>query len=138
VALIHHCGKKGAAICPSDLHCMFHMFDYFGVSFYLAFILLGFCVSHFNFRRGCLKKGKTKLGSVVDQLYCPFRTTQKVVGGMLLPLCVIAPWVSVSLLLYFYACPSRVFVGSWVTLRCHAFTRTRLWSLTRNIVKHKL
>ena len=58
MALIHHCGKKGAAICPSDLDCMFHMFDYFGVSFYLAFILLGFCVSHFNFRRGCLKKGK--------------------------------------------------------------------------------
>ena len=57
----------------------------------------------------------TKLGNVVDQLYCPFRTTQGVVGGMLLPLRSSAPWVFCFPSLFFTR-SFRVFVGAWGTL----------------------
>ena len=58
----------------------------------------------------------TKLGSVVYQLYCPFSTTQGVVGGMLLP--------SRSLLLLgflflsfpWYAFLPHASVGFWAAL----------------------
>ena len=85
VALIHHCGKKRACVLSECFAFLIHICVCFELRFRLALILLGFCVSHFYFRLGCLEKGKTKLGNVVYQLYCPFRTTQGVVGGMLLP-----------------------------------------------------
>ena len=67
------------------------LFRVFGV---LAF---GFFVSQFGSGKVVCEKGKTKLGSVVDQLYCPFWTTQGVAGGILLPLWFpFAPWVFVS------------------------------------------
>ena len=138
VALIHHCGKKRACVLSECFAFLIHICVCFELRFRLALILLGFCVSHFYFRLGCLEKGKTKLGNVVYQLYCPFRTTQGVVGGMLLPsLCGIALWVLVSPLLFLYAFPSAL-LGNLVLLRRHAFTRTRFLSPARNIAKHNL
>ena len=123
VALIHHCGKKRACVLSECFAFLIHICVCFELRFRLALILLGFCVSHFYFRLGCLEKGKTKLGNVVYQLYCPFRTTQGVVGGMLLPsLCGIAPWVLVSPLLFLYAFPSTL-LGTWF---CFAVTLLRV------------
>ena len=138
MALIHHCGKKrGLAFCPSVLHFSFtFVFVSNSVFVWRLFCLGSALVILFPFR--LFEKGKTKLGNVVYQLYCPFRTTQGVVGGILLPsLCGFAPWVSVSPLLFLYAFPSA-FLGNLVLLRRHAFTRTRFLSPARNIAKHKL
>ena len=105
-------------------------------SFAFTFICLGSALV-FCFRQGCFEKGKTKLGSVADQLYCPFRTTQGVVGGILLPLWFpFAPWVFVSpsfaTTRSLLASPRGFVLSSCV----YAFTRTQLHYLTPNIAKH--
>ena len=61
VALIHHCGKKRACVLSECFAFLIHICVCFELRFRLALILLGFCVSHFYFRLGCLEKGKNSI-----------------------------------------------------------------------------
>ena len=47
VALIHHCGKKWACVLSECFAFLIHVCVCFELRFRLAFISIGFCVSHF-------------------------------------------------------------------------------------------
>ena len=106
--------KKKRGLRFVRVFCIFscsHVRCFRRFSFAFTFICLGSALV-FCFRQGCFVKGKTKLGSVVDQLYCPFLDNPGSGGWDLTPSLV--PVCSLRLRFSFlrnYAFPPRVSVG---------------------------